>query len=423
MNSLDGLIREITSFPIDRNFVPQEKLDIKERERKSLYPWRGQFSPELVDLFLDIYAQGNTIVLDPFVGSGTTLFEAAGRGLECYGAEINPAAVQLANIAGFSNVDEKIRKEIFELAERLLEKHTGGFLPARLFNVHADEATGTLIEVAVERMLDEVSDNESLHNLLATSVMLAMGDGVRLEAEILHSAYFRNCSIISKLGFSTRACQVFLADARSLPLPESSVDLVITSPPYINVFNYHQNYRRAMELMGWRLLEVAPSEIGSNRKHRSNRFLTVIQYCMDMVQAFAELRRVLKPDGILISVVGRESRVRGIPFYNGRLLALSAVGGPGFRLERWQERRFINRYGKVIYEDVLTLRPGNEAANKRDVGRQVGVLALENALDGTTEEQVRSDIKQAIARSNKIQLSQPLATSLLKMGKMGWLRA
>lgn len=411
MRPLEELAQLVSSFPVDRDSVPQERLDVRERERKSLYPWRGQFSPGLVDLLLGIYAREDTIILDPFVGSGTTLFEAASRGLECHGTEINPAAVQLASMAKFVNLRKPVRKEVFDLAEDLLEVYVGNFLPATLFRAHTEDTTVVSVEVAARQMLNEAAGDELLHSLLATSVMLAMGDGAILEAETLYDAYFKNRAIVSKLRFSPRVCEVYLADARTLPLPGAKIDLVITSPPYINVFNYHQNYRKAMESMGWRLLEIAPSEIGSNRKHRGNRFMTVVQYCMDIVRAFVELKRVLKPEGVLISVVGRESRVRGIPFYNGQLLALSAISGSGFRLEKWQERKFVNRFGKAIYEDVLTLRPDGKLANEEGIGRRIGVLALKNALKDTTEKEIRSDVEQAIALSERIQPSQDFFAS------------
>jgi hypothetical protein len=87
------------------------------------------------------------------------------------------------------------------------------------------------------------------------------------------------------------------------------------------VFNYHQNNRIAMESLRWQLLEIAKSEIGSNRKHRGNRLLTVAQYCRDMFDVFVELRRVLKPCGKAIFVIGRTSSVRGIPFQNGTIVS------------------------------------------------------------------------------------------------------
>lgn len=51
------------------------------------------------------------------------------------------------------------------------------------------------------------------------------------------------------------------------PNPAIPFGLVLTSPPYINVYNYHQQYRASAEALGWDLLEVAKTEIGSNRKH------------------------------------------------------------------------------------------------------------------------------------------------------------
>jgi hypothetical protein len=66
--------------------------------------------------------------------------------------------------------------------------------------------------------------------------------------------------------------------------------------------------------MGWDLLRVAPSEIGSNRKNRGNRFRTVVQYCLDMEQALISFWHSLKSDGLMILVVGRESNVRKLLF-------------------------------------------------------------------------------------------------------------
>src|SRR5947208_12976005 len=115
------------------------------------------------------------------------------------------------------------------------------------------------------------------------------------------------------MPYTKASLKFFNCDARRLPIQDGLIGLVITSPPYINVFNYHQQYRASVEALGWDLLEVARSEIGSNRKHRGNRFLTVIQYCLDMTDAILELRRVCTDGARIILVVGRESNVRKTP--------------------------------------------------------------------------------------------------------------
>lgn len=407
-DTLEDLFSHVKGFPLDRSFLPQRELDLTERTNTSLYSWRGQFSPGLACLLLEAYAKNDSVMLDPFVGSGTALFEAAKKRLECYGTEINPAAIQLASMVRFANLGDQERKRILDRAKMLFEEHLGSFFPTNLFLQHdqSDRSSDDLPR-AVSRMLKDAAGDTLLHNFAVTTVMLSMGNGDSLEASYLQNAIARNRLIVEKMPVSDKTCKIIAGDARDLPLPDDIVDLVVTSPPYINVFNYHQNYRKAMEIMGWQPLRSAKSEIGANRKHRGNRFMTVVQYCMDLARVFAELKRVLNSDGAAVFVVGRESRVRDIPFHNGCLLALTAVGEETFHLERWQERRFINRYGEEIYEDLITLTPNQESGGAPSVefGRSVGTQALIRALDNAEKEEIRCDIRRAVECAKDIQPS------------------
>lgn len=87
-----------TTF-LDRESVPQGNLDIANRVRTNLLPWAGQFSPQLVEELLLAYGQRAGVVMDPFVGSGTSLVEAARLGKAAWGSDINPAAVILARVS------------------------------------------------------------------------------------------------------------------------------------------------------------------------------------------------------------------------------------------------------------------------------------------------------------------------------------
>ena len=181
--------------------------------------------------------------------------------------------------------------------------------------------------------------------------------------------------------------------------------MVLTSPPYINVFNYHQNNRRAMEIMGWDILHVARSEIGSNRKNRQNRFLTVVQYAIDMLYALHEARRVLRPDGRMIVVVGRVSNVRGVSFKNARLVAALATGGAGFSLRGRYERQFKNKFGELIYEDILHLIPEHgRPIGPESFARVVAEAVLIEAA-ASAEQSVRHEILDAIKRASSVQAS------------------
>lgn len=72
--------------------IPQSQLNIEAKNRSNLFPWKGQFSPQLIDLILDKYSRPNFSILDPFLGSGTVIIESASKNLKVIGTEINPAA-------------------------------------------------------------------------------------------------------------------------------------------------------------------------------------------------------------------------------------------------------------------------------------------------------------------------------------------
>lgn len=411
MTRVDSIVAAVSAVSIDGDFMRQEELDLRNRDRTSLYPWRGQFSPGLIESLLRAYSSPGSFILDPFVGSGTTLFESARMNLPCYGAEIHPAAIAFSRMARFCNLTSLDRRNVCSRAEMFLEKHLAGHLPTNLFRLDLGPSP-TLNAETVQGLLEDVSSDQFVSDFVISTLLLAMGDSNFLAEEALDSAFKRNYRNVMQLPFTSEGCNVLMSDARDLQLPPSSVDLVLTSPPYINVFNYHHNYRALLEMMGWRMLDVAPSELGANRKHRANRFLTVIQFSMDLVQAFLEIRRVLRPDGSAVCVIGRESRVRGVPFNNGMLLALSATGGAGFELQRWQERRFTNRFGTSIFEEIMTFEPdGSVADDPVSFGREVGIWGLRSRLD-SAEGEIREYMMQAIERAPDVNPSPPFALQI-----------
>ena len=97
---------------------------------------------------------------------------------------------------------------------------------------------------------------------------------------------------------------------------------------------------------------------------RGNRFVTVIQYALDMVLAIREMARVARPEAHLILVLGRESTVRHVPFFNGKLVSELAVRRIGLENERRQERQFVNHYGNKIHEDILHFRTSSNIPDK-----------------------------------------------------------
>ena len=397
------LHRTFSATTLDRESIPQSRLDIADRVRTNLFPWPGQFSPQLVEELLASYAPPAGVVLDPFVGSGTSLVEAARLGLAACGGELNPAAVTLARVYRMVNLDAAGRRvALNELRNRLFEvigpPHGPLFSNPR--NRPADRAT---LEAALVSLWRESAPGPT-QSLAAALIVLCDFHRKHLDTDTVHSTWRRLDRIVRALPESAQPVAVHHADARVLPIERNSVDLILTSPPYINVHNYHQNFRRSAEALEWNVLALARSEIGANRQNRGNRFLTVIQYSLDMALALREMARAAKSGARLILVLGRESSVRGVRFFNGELVTELAVRCVGMEMERRQERMFRNRYGTHIYEDILHFRAPAQVPDEhsslaaaRHVANQVLV-----ATHPLAPRKVQPGIDEALARLDAV---------------------
>jgi 16S rRNA G966 N2-methylase RsmD len=379
-------------------------LDVAGRERLSRLPWKGQFTPEFVDVLLDAYAPPSGSVLDPFAGSGTVLFEAASRGLCGIGAEVNDAAIALSRVVELWQLPRAERVAAVSASRRLLSRWPE---PADRQATLWQEEAGDAAEVLAAAALDP-----ACWRLVSAAAVLAQATRSSLARRSMLEAIDRLQTIVLEVTDVLSPCVVHHSDARSLPVPADSIDLVITSPPYINVHNYHQYARAASELLGGSPLKAARSEIGANRKFRQNRFLTVIQYAIDMERVLVELRRVVRSAARLVIVIGRESTVRGLTFENGGLLADLVTREGSFRVERRLERSFLNRFGARIFEDILELAPG-VGHGEEGVGRQVGIDHLSRALDGPSDLHQRRDLELALKQAAAVQPSPIFSASVV----------
>ncbi len=393
--------------PLNQSDIPQSHLDIANKSRSNPLRWNGQFSPQLIQVLLKTYAQPDSVLFDPFLGSGTLLLEAGLAGLSASGTEINPAAVTLARTYHLMNIPLEHRRKHLTHTSTLLQQHFLPVLP--LFHSHADLQTGVNPDAIKSTLLSLVTqvEHEPEQQLIKTLIVLVDFSSANLSAGKVLKVWSKLTKMVRELPYSEQPIDIFHTDARRVPCPPSSVDLVITSPPYINVFNYHQQYRKSMECLNWNVLRVAKSEIGSNRKHRGNRFLTVIQFCLDIAQTFHELARVCRANGRLIFVVGRESKVRGTAFFNSEIVAEIAHRALGFDLILRQERAFKNRFGKRIVEDILHFSPPSNhyvPADYLDIVKSIAQDVLQRAYLGTAAKS-KAGITAAIEQISCIQPS------------------
>ena len=262
-----------STIEFDSSAIDQSLLNIDDRRRTSLFAWSGQFSPQLIEVLLNHYASPTDTVADPFLGSGTVLYECAGKNLSAVGVELNPSAYFMAKTYELCNYCMDERAAIIKTVSGLLQT-----LPDK------QEPLEALPDI-IAKQADPVKS--------VLSVLVVLLD--LYKHPFTFSRLFKKWENLKKLilslPFSTGFLRAHLGDSRTQFIEENKIDLVITSPPYINVFNYHQNYRRSVEALGYDILAIAKKEVGSNRRNRGNRFLTVIDYCLDMSLAIKDMIR------------------------------------------------------------------------------------------------------------------------------------
>jgi hypothetical protein len=340
------------------------EADLPERERTKhvhrLHPYLGKFVPQLAEVFLRRYARAGDLVWDPFAGSGTTLVEANAFGARAAGCDISAFNCLLTRVKTAAYEPAALLRDVVHLA--LGAGQAAPESPSRyLTDWFAPRSLSELL--AFRAKIPSTSYPDLWRIVLsraARSARLARHDDLDFPAEPARGEYFchkhrRVCRPVGEAEkflrryvrdavqrvqeyAETRSSSdvtVLHGDARELD-PPAPVDLVVTSPPYPGLIDYHEQHAYAFELLGLERRDEA--EIGRGLR----------DYCGDIAAVLRRARNALRPRGRIVIVVNDR---RGL--YDDVLAAA------GLRLED-RLRRHVNRRtgrrGGEFYEEVLVAR-------------------------------------------------------------------
>ncbi len=107
---------------------------------------------------------------------------------------------------------------------------------------------------------------------------------------------YRRANLTS--NWMNRSYEVTRKNARSLPFADSSVDLVLTSPPYYDALDYARDNRLRLWFLGQRNWKKLKRQLTtSNRRYED-----------EMRQSLKEMYRILKPGKFCLLIVGEVQR-------------------------------------------------------------------------------------------------------------------
>ena len=233
-------------------------------------------------------------VLDPFCGSGTVLVEAMLLGRAAVGTDLNPLAVRLAQLKttprdpGFLEGLTRAAGEVAAFADDRRRRRAGAthrypsedvaaFDPhvlLELDSLRAGIAQGTddglraALELVLSAILVKLSRRSGDTSDALEKRRLAAGYPARLFVRKTEELARRLAQFTALLPAGVRPATVTLDDAsRMKTVPASTVDAVVTSPPYVATYDYLAHHALRLRWLGLSPGAFASREMGARRRY------------------------------------------------------------------------------------------------------------------------------------------------------------
>jgi site-specific DNA-methyltransferase (cytosine-N4-specific) len=304
----------------------------------NFHPFPGKFIPQIPKKLMEEMLPNGGRVLDPFCGSGTTLVEAKLLGNPSAGVDINPLFILISKVKTTPIADEELdsleqwAKGLTELAaslyyDRLDGRESGTIVEfqerpelERWFTVTARKELAFLknqisklrsrklknfCEVCLSSILVRVSLQDSDTRYARIERKLKPLQTVQLFQKKLDDMINRMKEFSEKAAAVDvkLLCQDTRSLARSTQLGLESFDLVVTSPPYVNAYDYHKYHRQRMNWLDIDASRVRRLEIGGHDRYtRKNADSTT--YFSDLAESFSGVRRLMRPGARCCVVIG-----------------------------------------------------------------------------------------------------------------------
>ncbi len=344
------------------------------------YPAR--MHPETAARLVRALSERGATVLDPFCGSGTVLIEAMVAGRQAVGTDLNPLAERLARfktrrfdardreaiasgaraVAAFA--DER-RKRRAGATHRYPREDVELFDPHVLLELDSIRAaidgpeTGSApvreaLELVLSAILVKVSRRASDTSRTAAPRRLAAGYTARLFVRKAEELAARIAELESLLASDLPPGRVELDDASRLrSVAASTVDAVITSPPYVATYDYLEHHALRIRWLNLDPRAFSAGEIGARRRYdRLDAPAARDAWSRELGAALRAMARVCRK-GASVGIVLADSAVQGEALRADAIVTSVAAGaGFVFRARASQDRPHFHGPTARAFEDA-----------------------------------------------------------------------
>ena len=290
----------------------------KQRQGHSMHyivPYQACFAPQIPKFFIEKYSKEGDSVLDPFCGRCTTVFEANQLGRIGFGVDISPLGLEIAKakkknvklievINRLKEIDfSKERKEDYEEFKDIYHPKTY----SQLLNIRdqlRDTKVDNLIKAIILGRLHGHSD--AFFSVWTFNVISLSKDRIKNQAErrgikpefrdIVPRIIKKAKEVMSDSIIEQSKSRLWRADSRNMPfINANSIDLIITSPPFLNVVNYIDDNWLRFWFLGFDRHKLRKKLVQTDNL---NEYINFIKASME------EMNRVIKKDKYCIIEVG-----------------------------------------------------------------------------------------------------------------------
>lgn len=372
------------------------------------YRYSAGFSAEWVKAIITEFYKEDLHVYDPFSGSGTVLIASDEMQVESIGVDPHPFVSRMAqgklawdtDVNSFYRFAMRVLNEAKNCNDNILEEY-----PPLIRKSYSDENLLKLQKL--NQFLEEYKDDSDEYRLtwMALSSILRVSSGVGTaqwqyvlpnKKTVAKDPFteFKNkiLQMVEDMqsfqkNFGKRKSQFFISDARDAKEVEDNwADLVITSPPYANNYDYADATRLELsfyrEVHSWgelqekirkylivsntqhiskiknKTLEIVNDELLSpictelkevvtllerereNHGGKKNYHTMIASYFLDMAKFWKDLRRIVKSGGKVCLVIG-DSAPYGVYVPVEKWLGELALAN-GFKSYRFEKERDRN---------------------------------------------------------------------------------
>ena len=340
---IDWKEENFRTFGVDLSFadVPEWK---RTKHVHRLHPYLGKFIPQLVEIFLRKYFKQGQTILDPFLGSGTTLIEANLLGMNSVGIELSEFSHLIAKVKTQKYDVEILEKEIIDILNKTkafsqrIQKNQKPLFDERDFDFEPSEYFKTwyhpraIKEIYFYRSLISNYTNQDILKIILSRAsrsarQIPHYDLARPKKPVKEKYWCikhkRYCypvdnaiKFINRYSWDTikrikefdklrtTAKTILLqGDARIIKLPiGKEIDGVFTSPPYLGLIDYHDQHRYAYELFNFK--EHPEAEIGSPNNGNHNNYNNKKEnYKNDIIAVLKNITKYMKTGAKIFIVV------------------------------------------------------------------------------------------------------------------------